>query len=135
MDYQEKLAFLRSYRAAVRREETLAEEIEALRSQAARMTQALTGLPGGGDGQALPRAVERLLEAQHRLEEQAARTIEARARVGAAIARISDPLHQDILTRRYILGQQWERIAADNHFTLRRVLQIHRSAIDRMEIS
>ena len=66
MTYQEKLAFLRRYREAVQQEDTILQEIEALRTQAARVTQALTGMPGSGDGQALPRAVEQILEAQEK---------------------------------------------------------------------
>lgn len=135
MEYSEKIVFLRRYREAVRQEDTILQEIEALRTQAARVTQALTGMPGGGDGQALPRAVEQILEAQEKLQAQAARTAESRTQVAAAIYRVDDPLRQDILTRRYILGQRWERIAADNNFTLRRVLQLHRSTVDRMEIA
>ena len=133
MTYQEKLAFLRRYREAVQQEDTILQEIEALRTQAARMTQALTGMPGSGDGQALPRAVEQILEAQEKLQAQAARTAECRTQVAAVIYGVADPLQRDILTRRYILGQQWERIAADQGFTLRRVLQLHRSAVEGID--
>ena len=71
MTYDEKIAFLRRYRDALRREKTIADEIEALRTEAARVTQALTGMPGGGDGQAIPRAVERIMDAQQRLAAEA----------------------------------------------------------------
>ena len=135
MEYSEKIAFLRRYREAVRQEDTLLQEIEALRCQAARVTQALTGMPGGGDGQAIPRAVEQILEAQEKLQAQAARTAESRTQVAAAIDGVTDPLRRDILTRRYILGQRWERIAADQNFTLRRVLQLHRSAVEGLDPS
>ncbi len=135
MEYSEKIAWLRRYREAVQREETLAQEIEALRCQAARVTQALTGMPGGGDGQALPRAVERIMETQMLLAAEAVRAVNVHDQVKAAIDGVADPLRRDILTRRYILGQRWERIAADQNFTLRRVLQLHRSTVDRMEIA
>ena len=135
MEYSEKIAWLRRYREAVQREETLAQEIEALRCQAARVTQALTGMPGGGDGQAIPRAVERIMETQMLLAAEAVRAVNVHDQVKAAIDGVADPLRRDILTRRYILGQRWERIAADQNFTLRRVLQLHRSAVDRMEIA
>lgn len=135
MEYSEKIAWLRRYREAVQREETLAQEIEALRCQAARVTQALTGMPGGGDGQALPRAVERIMETQMLLAAEAVRAVNVHDQVKAAIDGVADPLRRDILTRRYILLQRWERIAADNNFTLRRVLQLHRSTVDRMEIA
>ena len=128
MTYQEKLAFLRRYREAVQQEDTILQEIEALRCQAARVTQALTGMPGSGDGQALPRAVEQILEAQEKLQAQAARTAESRTQVAAVIYGVDDPL------RRYILGQRWERIAADRGFTLRRVLQLHRSAVEGIDL-
>ena len=99
------------------------------------MTQALTGMPGGGDGQALPRAVERIMETQMLLAAEAVRAVNVHDQVKAAIDGVADPLRRDILTRRYILLQRWERIAADNNFTLRRVLQLHRSTVDRMEIA
>lgn len=133
MEYSEKIAWLRRYREAVQREETLAQEIEALRCQAARVTQALTGMPGGGDGQAIPRAVERIMETQMLLAAEAVRAVNVHDQVKAAIDGVTDPLRRDILTRRYILGQRWERIAADNNFTLRRVLQLHRSAVEGID--
>ena len=134
MTYQEKLAFLRRYREAVQQEDTILQEIEALRCQAARVTQALTGMPGGGDGQALPRAVEQILEAQEKLQAQAARTAESRTQVAAVIYGVDDPLRRGILTRGYILGQRWRRIAGDRGFTLRRVLQLHRSAVEGIDL-
>ena len=135
MEYSEKIAWLRRYREAVQREETLAQEIEALRCQAARATQALTGMPGGGDGQAIPGAVERIMETQMLLAAEAVRAVNVHDQVKAAIDTVPDPLRRDILTRRYILLQRWERIAADNNFTLRRVLQIHHKTVEAMEIA
>lgn len=134
MTYQEKLAFLRRYREAVQQEDTILQEIEALRTQAARVTQALTGMPGSGDGQALPRAVEQILEAQEKLQAQAARTAECRTQVAAAIYGVPDPLRRDILTRRYILGQRWERIAADNDLVMRQVFRLHHRAVESLDL-
>lgn len=135
MTYPEKIAYLYRYRDALRREKTIADEIEALRAEAARVTQALTGMPGGGDGQIIPRAVERILDAQQRLAAEAARCAAARAEVRAAIDTVPDPLRRDILTRRYILGQRWERIAADHNVTLRWAAKQHHRTVDAMEIS
>lgn len=134
MTYPEKIAYLYRYRDAVRREKTIADEIEALRAEAARVTQALTGMPGGGDGQAIPRAVERILDAQQRLAAEAARCAAARAEVRAAIDTVPDPLRRDILTRRYILGQRWERIAADNDLVMRQVFRLHHRAVEAMDL-
>lgn len=134
MTYPEKIAYLYRYRDALRREKTIADEIEALRAEAARVTQALTGMPGGGDGQAIPRAVERILDAQQRLAAEAARCAAARAEVRAAIDTVPDPLRRDILTRRYILGQRWERIAADNDLVMRQVFRLHHRAVEDLSL-
>ena len=134
MEYSEKIAWLRRYREAVQREETLAQEIEALRCQAARVTQALTGMPGGGDGQALPRAVERIMETQMLLAAEAVRAVNVHDQVKAAIDTVPDPLRRDILTRRYILGQRWERIAADNDLVMRQVFRLHHRAVESLDL-
>ena len=134
MTYPEKIAFLYRYRDALRREKTIADEIEALRAEAARVTQALTGMPGGGDGQAIPRAVERIMDAQQRLAAEAARCAAARAEVRAAIDTVADPLRRDILIRRYILGQRWEYIAVTLDRDLRWVLRLHHRAVDELTI-
>lgn len=134
MTYPEKIAYLYRYRDALRREKTIADEIEALRTEATRVTQALTGMPGGGDGQAIPRAVERIMDAQQRLAAEAARCAAARAEVRAAIDTVADPLRRDILTRRYILSQRWERIAADNDLVMRQVFRLHHRAVEALDL-
>lgn len=135
MEYAEKVAWLRRYRESLRREQLLTEEIGQLESQARRVTRAISGMPGGGDGQAIPRAVERIMDAQQRLAAEAARCAAARAEVKAAIDTVADPLRRDILTRRYILGQRWERIAADHNVTLRWAAKQHHRTVEAMEIS
>lgn len=71
MSYEEKVRWLRRYRDALRLEEELRQELEAQRARACKTTAALTGmLGGGGDGQALPRAVESIVAAQQELQAQ-----------------------------------------------------------------
>lgn len=136
MTYQEKLAFLRRYRDAQRTMRRCMEELEQLRSEAASVSQALSGAPsGGGDGQAIPRAVERIADAESRLASAYGAALAERSQVEKVIETVPDHLRRDILIRRYILGQRWERIAADNNFTLRRVLQIHHKTVEAMEIA
>ena len=136
MTYDEKLAFLRRYRDAQRTMRRCMEELEQLRSEAASVSQALSGAPsGGGDGHAIPRAVERIADAESRLVSAYGAALAERSQVEKVIETEPDPLRRDILIRRYIIGQRWERIAADNNFTLRRVLQIHHKTVEAMEIA
>lgn len=135
MTYDEKLAFLRRYRDAQRTMRRCMEELEQLRSEAASVSQALSGMPsGGGDGQAIPRAVERIDDAESRLLYAYGEALAELSRVKTAIDTVPDPLRLDILTRRYILGQRWERIAADLDRDLRWVLRLHHRAVDELTI-
>lgn len=135
MTYLEKLAFLRRYLDAQRTMRRCMEELQQLRAEATSVSQSLSGMPsGGGDGQAIPCAVERIEAAESRLASAYGAALAELNQVKNAIDSVHDPLRQDILTRRYILGQRWERIAADNNFTMRRVLQIHKKAVAALEI-
>lgn len=135
MTYDEKIAFLRRYRDAQRTMRCLLEELAQLRAEAASVSAALSGMPsGGGDGQAIPRAVERIADAESRLASAYGTALAERSRVKDAIDTVPDPLRRDILTRRYILGQRWERIAADLDRDLRWVLRLHHRAVDELTI-
>ena len=135
MEYSEKVAWLRRYRESLRREQLLTEEIGQLEAQARRVTRAISGMPGGrGDGQAIPRAVERLEEARQKLAAQLEQGQARRVEIEAAIQREAHPLRRDILTRRYILGQRWEKIAADHHLVLRQVFRLHHQAVDGLDL-
>ena len=64
MTYEEKKEWLRRYRKAAKLEKIKLEEVERYRTDAEHITQVLSPVPGGaGDGQALPRSVERITDA------------------------------------------------------------------------
>lgn len=135
MTYDEKIAFLRRYRDAQRTMRRLLEELQQLQAEATSVSQALSGMPsGGGDGQAIPRAVERIADAESRLVSAYGAALAECSRVKDAIDTVPDPLRRDILTSRYILGQRWERIAADIDRDLRWVLRLHHRAVDELTI-
>lgn len=135
MTYDEKLAFLRRYRDAQRTMRRCMEELAQLRDEAASVSQALSGMPSdGGDGQAIPRAVERIADAESRLVSAYGAALSERNRVKDAIDTVPDPLRRDILTRRYILGQRWERIAADNDLVMRQVFRLHHRAVESLDL-
>ena len=135
MTYDEKIAFLRRYRDAQRTMRRLLEELQQLQAEATSVSQALSGMPSdGGDGQAIPRAVERIADAESRLVSAYGAALAECNRVKDAIDTVPDPLRRDILTSRYILGQRWERIAAYIDRDLRWVLRLHHRAVDELTI-
>lgn len=135
MTYAEKIRWLRRYGDARRQQRVLEKEIEALRSDAERVTPLLGALPGGaGEGGRVPRAVEAILEAQEQLRAQCDQCAAVRAEVEAAIARVPGQRDQEILRRRYILGQKWEQIAVEMVIDLRWIYRMHKRVVCNMDL-
>lgn len=133
MTYEEKVRWLRRYRDALRLEEELRQELETQRARACKTTTALTGTPGGGgDGQALPRAVESIVAAQQELQAQINLCGATRREVVAALDQVTDARDHEILRRRYLLGQRWENIAVEMHIELRWIYRRHRRAVSEL---
>lgn len=61
--------------------------------------------------------------------------ITARKRAETLIASVSDPIQREVLTRRYIIGQQWEDVAASMTYNLRHVYKIHGAALQKMALN
>ena len=135
MNYEEKVHWLRRYRDALRLEEELRQELEDQRSRACKTTAALTGMPGGGgDGQALPRAVESIVAIQQELQAQINICGAIRREVVAALDQVADERDHEILRRRYLLGQRFEEIAIEMCLEYRWVRRRHKRTIINIDI-
>lgn len=135
MNYEEKVHWLRRYRDALQLEEELRQELEVQRSRACKTTAALTGMPGGGgDGQALPRAVESIIAAQQEFQAQINLCGATRREVVAVIDQIEEERGHEILRRRYLLGQRFEQIAVEMCLEYRWVRRLHKRAVENIRI-
>lgn len=135
MTDEEKRRWLRRYQDSLRRERELMQELETQRARATRTTAALTGMPGGaGDGQALPRAVESIVDTQQELQAQINVCGATRREVAAALDQITDERDHEILRRRYLLGQKWEVIAYEMHMDYTNIWRRHRRALNNLAI-
>lgn len=129
--YREKVSWLRRYRDSLRRQRELEQEVDMLRSTACRVTPLLSPVPGGsGDGNALPRSVENIMRAQEELENQILLCESIRRDVTCAIEKIESQRDQEIMRRRYILGQRWECISYEMHLEYRWVTRRHRKIVE-----
>lgn len=131
MTYEGKVRWLRRYRDALRLEKELREELKDQQTRACKTTAALTGMPGGGgDGQALPRAVESIVATQQELQAQINLCGATRREVVAALDQVTDTRDHEILRRRYLLGQRFEEIAVDMMLDYRWVRRLHKRAVN-----
>lgn len=135
MTYEEKKEWLRRYRKAARLERMKLDEVEQYRAAAKRVTQVLSGMPGGaGDGQALPRAVERIMDAMQEANAQVVECQQIRKEVMDAMAQTVDIQDYGILYMRYIDGLKWEQIAVKIGMDVSRVYRRHKAAVKALDI-
>lgn len=135
MTHEEKKAWLRRYRHAVRLEQLKLEEVEQLCTAARRVTQVLSDLPGGvGDGQGIPRAVEKIEDARMDALAQAERCADIRKEVTDALAQVDNITDYEILHRRYIQFEKWEQIAVEMNMDFRWITRRHHLAVDALTL-
>ena len=126
MTYEEKKAWLWRYRTAKRFELLKLDELATLQTDA---------VPGGsGDGQALPRSVERIDEARRAAEAQSAVCDAIRAEIMEVFSQLDDEVDFMILFRRYILLEDWPDIAINIRSSRSQMFQRHSAAIKRLDI-
>ena len=135
MTYEEKKEWLRRYRKAARMERMKLDEVEQYRTAAEHITQVLSGMPGGaGDGQALPRAVERIMDAMQEANAQVMECQQIRKEVMDTMAQTLDIQDYGILYMRYIDGLKWEHIAVKIGMDVSRVYRRHKAAVKALDI-
>lgn len=135
MTYEEKKAWLWRYRSAKRFERLRLDELATLEAEAMHTTQRYSAMPGGGrDGQALPRAVERIEEAKQAAEAQSTVCDAIRAELMDVFSQLDDEVGFMILFRRYILLENWDKIAVHVRLAKRWIFTRHRAAIEKLEI-
>lgn len=135
MTYEEKKAWLWRYRSAKRFERLRLDELEILEAEACHTTQRYSPTPGGGgDGQTLPRSVERIDEVRREAAAQSAVCDAIRAEIMEVFSQLDDEVDFMILFRRYILLEDWPDIAINIRSSRSQMFQRHSAAIKRLDI-
>ena len=135
MTYEEKKAWLWRYRSAKRFERLRLDELATLEAEAMHTTQRYSPTPGGGgDGQTLPRSVERIDEARREAAARSAVCDAIRAEIMEVFRQLDDEVDFMILFRRYILLEDWPDIAVIVRISRSQMFQRHSAAIKRLDI-
>lgn len=77
--------------------------------------------------------MERIEKAQKRLAQQLDACMEMRMRVTDSIMALGDAAQQEVLRRRYVMGQSYHEIAQSMGVVQRRVYQLHKAGVERLE--
>ena len=135
MTYEEKKEWLQRYEVARQLFGFRLQQLKTAKTDAGRTTQNISPIPGGaGDGQALPRAVERIQEAEQRAAAQARVCDEICEETTAALDALDNLCDRDILFRKYIKFQSWSEIMQGTNLSRSAVLAHHRQAIESLQV-
>ncbi len=134
MNNEEKKQYLRRYQAAKKRAKEIQEEIDALRSSKTSPVGLGDGMPHGSGTSDLSGYAARLDELLRELAAEQEMQMIVYREIRQQIGTVSDATEQEILSRRYLLGQSWEKIAVEMKYSYRHVTKLHGYALNHFEI-
>lgn len=134
MNNEEKKQYLRRYQEAKKRAKRIQEEIEELRSSKTSPVGLGDGMPHGSGTSDLSGYAARLDELLRELAAEQEMQMIVYREIRQQIGMVSDATEQEILSRRYLLGQSWEKIAVEMKYSYRHVTKLHGYALNHFEI-
>lgn len=134
MNNEEKKQYLRRYQAAKRRAKMIQEEIEELRSSKTSPAVSWDRMPRGNRVSDLSGYAARLDGLLRELEAEREMQMVTYREIRQQIGMVPDPTEQEILSRRYLLEQRWEKISVEMNYDYRYVLKLHGKALLHFEV-
>lgn len=134
MNNEEKKQYLRRYQTAKRRVGLIQEEIEELRSSKTSPVGLGDGMPHGSGTSDLSGYAARLDELLRELEAEKEMQMVTYREIRQQIGMVPDAIEQEILSRRYLIGQSWEKIAVEMKYSYRHVTKLHGHALNHFEV-
>lgn len=133
---EQKKEYLRSYRAAVKREERILEDIQELRaSKAFPAAISYGGMPKGSNQSDLSDYIEALDRMIESLKAERLEKIRRREKIEKAIKDMQDDNEREVLRLRYIDGKKWEEICIEMGYSWRQIHYIHSRALYNLKIA
>lgn len=131
---EEKKQYLSGYIFSIRKVERLGEQIAELRGQ--KMFPAVNndGMPHGSGVNDLSGYAARLDELIRRLEAEKENAVAKYQEIYDQIAMMPEGPEKEVLERRYLMRQNWERIAVGMNYNYRYILKIHGRALNNFEL-
>lgn len=110
------------------------QQIEELRSQKMNPSIQNDGMPKGNAHSDLSGYVARLDILISQLEQDREETMKTYQEIHDQIHKMQDGTQKEVLERRYLLGQQWKKIAMLMNYNYRYILKIHGRALESFEL-
>lgn len=135
MTVQEVKSTLNSVRVKYREYILARDKALHYRSALTGAAQTVSDVPrtrSSGNGNGTEEKIIRLIEYTDNVNVKFHEYILLRLRIEKMIAQLSYPDEREILTRRYILNQKWDIIAAETNYSIRHVTRLHGYALTHL---
>lgn len=110
-------------------------KVEELRSLLDYRSPSLEGSGSGESADRVPDTLASIIEYERRAQELQEQLIDKFFELDRAIKSVPEGPLREVLERRYLLYQKWEKIADEMHFTERRVFQLHGEALKKISLN
>lgn len=132
----QKKEYLRSYRAAVKREERILEDIQELRaSKAFPAAISYDGIPKGSNQTDLSDYIAILDRMIENLKAERLEKVRRREEIEKSIKDMQDDNEREVLRLRYIDGKKWEEICIEMGYSWKHIHRIHSSALMNIKMT
>lgn len=129
-----KIIWLNKYRAAVREERMILDEIQRLWEDKMFPSLVMDGMPHGSSQSDLSAYAAKLDEQMSKLKKWQNEKVRLYNDILDRIRRVEDDNQRALLICRYIKGMSWEDIAVSLGYTWRHVHRIHSQALDSINL-
>lgn len=111
------------------------KELDQLRGMRYKVTQTLKPVmvSGGGTHGGFTDASDSLIDLEREIDRDIDRFVDLKREAGSLLAQLENPLHYQVLHRRYIMGETFEQIATEINYTYRWVCIIHGRALEAFQ--
>lgn len=118
-----------------RRIRIIEAKVEKLRASLEYSPPSFIGAGSGSSADRMPDMISLIVEYEQQAEKLREEYIARYREIDRAIAAVPDDLLRELLERRYLLNQRWEQIAAEMHYSERRIYQLHGNALQMISLN
>ncbi|MCI6346926.1 MAG: DUF1492 domain-containing protein [Negativibacillus massiliensis] len=136
MTYEQKIEWLKSYRALDGKIESMTEQLQVWNARATKITATISQEPkAAGSGDQLQRCIDQICELQTEIAQEMDKLRKRKQEIETAIHGLNEKSYQDILWYRYIQGMTFEEIAIKMNYSWRQVCRKHKNAVEKLKMS
>ena len=115
---------------------TKTQMIDSLNDLATRCTTTYSDMPKSPNhgNSRLEECVMKIMDLEEQILQDMDKLVDLKKEITYVIRSISNPEYQDLLAKRYICCESWEKIAVDMNYELRYIHKLHSRALQEVKI-